>query len=79
VNVVKLQHCVELKDEGANTWSRNPQSQLRSDLENRNRCDRRVTQWKPIPRLGMSRMTPRNQLIFYKSNSVRSRTEECKK
>jgi hypothetical protein len=27
---------------------------------------------------GMSRMTPQNQLIFNKSDSVRSRTEECK-
>jgi hypothetical protein len=26
----------------------------------------------------MSRMTPQNQLIFDKSDSVRSRTEECK-
>ena len=28
--------------------------------------------------IGMSRMTPRSQLIFDKSDSVRSRTEECK-
>jgi hypothetical protein len=28
--------------------------------------------------IGMSRMTPRTQLIFYKSDSIRSRTEECK-
>jgi len=28
--------------------------------------------------IGMSRMTPRSQLIFNKSDSVRSRTEECK-
>jgi hypothetical protein len=28
--------------------------------------------------IGLSRMTPQNQLIFDKSNSVRSRTEECK-
>jgi hypothetical protein len=28
--------------------------------------------------LELSRMTPRNQLIFFKSNSVCSRTEKCK-
>jgi hypothetical protein len=28
--------------------------------------------------IGLSRMMPRNQLIFDKSDSVRSRTEECK-
>jgi hypothetical protein len=28
--------------------------------------------------IGLSRMTPRSQLIFDKSDSVRSRTEECK-
>jgi hypothetical protein len=28
--------------------------------------------------IGMSRMTSRSQLIFDKSDSVRSRTEECK-
>jgi hypothetical protein len=28
--------------------------------------------------LERSRMTPRSKLIFYKSDSVRSRTEECK-
>jgi hypothetical protein len=28
--------------------------------------------------IGLSRMTPRSQLIFNKSDSVRSRTEECK-
>ena len=28
--------------------------------------------------IGMSRITPRSQLIFDKSDSVRSRTEECK-
>jgi hypothetical protein len=28
--------------------------------------------------IGMSRMTSRSQLIFYKSDSVRSRTEKCK-
>jgi hypothetical protein len=28
--------------------------------------------------IGISRMTPRSQLIFDKSNSIRSRTEECK-
>jgi hypothetical protein len=28
--------------------------------------------------IGLNRMTSRSQLIFDKSNSVRSRTEECK-
>ena len=28
--------------------------------------------------IGMSRMMPRSQLIFDKSDSVRSKTEECK-
>jgi hypothetical protein len=28
--------------------------------------------------IGLSRMTPRSQLIFHKSDSVRSRTQECK-
>ena len=28
--------------------------------------------------IGMSRMTPRSQIIFDKSDLVRSRTEECK-
>jgi hypothetical protein len=40
-----------------------------------------MTQWKPAQgtnTIGLIRMMPRRQLIFDKSDSVRSRTEEWK-
>jgi len=38
-----------------------------------------VTQWpQGTNTIGLIRMMPRSQLIFDKSDSIRSRTEECK-
>jgi hypothetical protein len=63
------------------TWSCNPQSRLRLDLgkpKKTQECGTLETCLKAPTLLKWSRMTPWSQLIFDKSNSVRSRTEEYK-
>jgi hypothetical protein len=53
-------------------WDLIPKSQNRSDRQH----NRNLPQG--INTIGMSRMTPWNQLIFDKLDSIRSRIEECK-